>query len=112
MRVYLVRAIAGIFGHPVSDEEARLNWDVVVGVVAAFAALIGSVLLWEPTLSRSVIAKVVVCGLLVLISVFLAFERGAVVAAALCFTAMRLLIGALEVRSLASAGVAVALFVA
>jgi hypothetical protein len=99
MRMQLVQGIARLLGHRLSQEEARLNWDVSTGVVGGFAALVGSAFLWEPVYSRAVVAKLLVCGGVVLVSILLAFRRKMVGTADLCFVATRWMIAAFVLRS-------------
>jgi hypothetical protein len=100
MRVGLVQTISALFGRPLSLEDARLNWDVGVCVVAGFAALVGSALLWEPVFSHVVLMKLVACGALVLVAVVVAFRRILVFFGLVFFVAMRWLIAAIELRKL------------
>jgi hypothetical protein len=99
MRVQIVQVIAACFGHRLSEEEARITWDTALAVVAGFSTLLGSILLWEPAFSRSVVIKLMICGLLTLLAVCFAFERRTIAAAAVFFAAIRWGIGALEIRS-------------
>jgi|SRR5580704_2932979 hypothetical protein len=99
MRVQIVNGIAACFGRRLSEEEARVTWDTALAAVAGFSTLLGSILLWEPAFSRSVVMKLMVCGLLASLAVCFAFERRTIAAAAIFFAAMRWGIGALEIRS-------------
>jgi hypothetical protein len=89
VRLRLMRAIFALGGKEPCTEEARLNWDGTLGVVIAFATLIGSAFLAEPVASPRVIAKIVICALVVITSVIFVFQRRAILIATCCFIAMR-----------------------
>ena len=75
MRVELTRRVFGLGGRRITDAEARLNWDVGLGVIVCFATILAIVIAWEPHFSWLIFGKVVLCAGLVLICVSVAFER-------------------------------------
>lgn len=106
MRIELTRRVFSLGGRRITDAEARLNWDVGLGVIICFAMILGIVFAWEPHFSWLIFGKVALCASLVLICLSVAFERRAILAAALAFAAMRLAVGAFETKGFVAGGVA------
>jgi hypothetical protein len=97
MRVSLIGGFSKLFGRYPSEEDARLSWDTSIGAVA------------EPSFSVDVITEMVAFSALAAICVLFSFARRAVCLGVLCCASLRWMLGAIELRSLKAAGVALAL---
>jgi hypothetical protein len=105
----LVHWIASVFQQGVTDSDAREHWDAFTGVIAAFATLVCLVLLWEPR-SKEVAVKIAASALLAFLALAVSFRKRIVASAALVVAGLRFVVGAIEIRSLAGVGLALACF--